>query len=118
MTLRADIKTALGSLVSNRVYPDFAPSNPTTPYIVYAQIGGEPLFFYGLESPSKRNATVQIRIWSKTREEAASVALAAAEALTESSTLQAFPLTEFSDDFDEMLQWYGTAQDFSIWYDV
>lgn len=116
MTIEADIKTTLASLVSNRVYPDAAPFDPTTPFIVYAQEGGDPLFFFGREKPSKKNAIFQVRVWSTTRMQASSIARAAEDALITSS-LDAMPMGALAADFDETMQWYGTVQNFSIWYD-
>ncbi len=68
MSAEPTIVTALGALVSNRVFPDVAPENTERPYITYQQIGGVGINFLDQGTiPNKRHARFQINVWADTR---------------------------------------------------
>ncbi len=115
MSLEGDLKTALNSLVGNRVYPDVTPDSPVFPLIVYQQVGGTAQDFLESAVPSKSNARMQVMVWAKTRIEASSIAHAARLALVDGS-LKATTLGAPVSMYEEALKLYGNRTDFGIWY--
>lgn len=116
MTVEADIFARLGSLTSNRVYPDVAPENPTKPYIVYQQVGGEAYAFLDSTLPDKKHARIQVAVWATTRAAAAALALQIESQMVTASAFQAralgAPVSDYEPDTQPPL--YGTRQDFSV----
>lgn len=117
MSLETTLYTTLGALVSNRVYPDVAPTDTTRPYITWQQIGGDAVTFYGRALPSKRHALIQINVWGTTRAATNALALSVEAAMVASTTLDAEAVGAFVADFDLDLGLYGSRQDFSVWAD-
>lgn len=115
MTVETDLFDTLKALVSNRCYPDEAPSGVAVPYIVYQQAGGEALVYLENTLPSKKNGRFQVAVWSATRKEAASIALLAEAAMCAATVFQASPLGAAVADKDEATNLLGSRQDFSIW---
>lgn len=115
MSTESKIVTALSSLVSGRVYPDFAPSGAAFPYIVYQQVGGTATTFLDKAVPSMRNGRFQIEAWAKTRSEAVGLAMAIESAMTVCAEFEAKPMTAHISDAVEELALYGSIQDFSVW---
>ena len=116
MTFESDVVDAIESLVSDRLFADFAPSGTAAPYMVYQQVGGVAVNFVESAHPGKRNARLQLSTWSTTRQEAANLARQAEAALVASTTLRAFVLSAMVATFDEDTALYGAQQDFSVWY--
>jgi len=114
VSIEASIKSTLGSLVGNRVYPDVPPDNPTFPLIVYQQVGGDVLNPLEGSDPNKDNARMQVVVWSKTRLEASSIARSARIALT--STLSASMLGAPVSLHEDTLKLYGSRADYSLWF--
>ncbi|MYZ44215.1 DUF3168 domain-containing protein [Schauerella aestuarii] len=115
MSVEGDLFTVLKGLVGNRAYPDIAPQNPVLPFIVYQQVGGQPInFLSGV--PDKRNGRFQINVWAKTRSEAGSIIRQAEDAVRLSPTLLADTLNGALSRYEETTGWYGSQQDFSIWF--
>jgi hypothetical protein len=102
---------------TRRVYPTVAPAGVLTPYITFQQVGGEAPVFVDNAVPSKRNARMQINVWSTTQVDANAIALAIEAALVVSTALQARPEGAFVATDDETTKLLGTRQDFSIWAD-
>ena len=117
MSVESDIYDALSGLVAGRVYPDIAPFSAAVPQIVYQQISGTAVSFLESGKPSKKNGRFQIRVWSLTRAEATTIARAIEDLMVTSSVLRAEPMGGAMWDYDDVLKWYGTLQDFSIWFD-
>lgn len=114
MSIEASIKTAIGSLVSSRVYPDVTPDNPVFPLIVYQQVGGQAVESMEGTIADKDNARMQVVVWSKTRLEATTIARSARSALV--STLNAITYAAPVSLYDEALKLYGARTDYSLWY--
>lgn len=115
MSLEGQIKTALNSLVGNRVYPDVTPDNPVFPLVVYQQVGGEAQDYLESKVPNKSHARMQVVVWAKSRPEASSLAHAARVALVEgglNATTYAAPVSLY----EEALKLYGNRTDFGVWY--
>ena len=91
MTVETSIFSLLSSLVSSRVYPDTAPLSTPRPYITYQRIGGEAVTFVENTVPSMQNGVFQINLWSDTRMEASSIALAIESAFVTATAFQARP---------------------------
>lgn len=102
---------------TRRVYPTVAPAGVQTPYITFQQVGGQAPVFMERAVPSKRNARMQINVWSATQLDANTIALAIEAALVGATTIQAKPETAFVATEDEVTKLLGTRQDFSIWAD-
>jgi hypothetical protein len=123
MSLESDLFDLLKPLVptnpngTRRVYPTVAPAGVQTPYITFQQVGGEAPVFLERAVPSKRNARMQINVWSATQLDATTIALAIEAALVGATTIQAKPETAFVATEDEVTKLLGTRQDFSIWAD-
>jgi hypothetical protein len=116
MTVEKDIHDLLMAVVP-RVYPDVAPMGAVPPYATYQQVGGQSLSPMALEVPSKKNGRFQITVWSTTRFEAAALALAVENAFLLSAAMQATPLGSPIAAHEDVTNFYGTHQDFSVWSD-
>lgn len=115
MILESNLFTLLGPLVSGRCYPDTSPDNPTYPLIIYQQVGGEVAQFQEQVAADKDNARMQVLTWSLTREEAATLARSARDALL-GSTMAVQALSAPVSLYDEQAKLYGSRTDYSIWY--
>lgn len=115
MTVEGEIVRALAGLVEGRVYPDTAPEGVRLPFIVYQQVGGAPLeFLAGV--PDKKNGRFQIEVWSKRRAEASGLIRQIEDIVRTDSTLLGTTLAGALATYDDVLNWYGARQDFSIWF--
>ncbi|VFR96537.1 miscellaneous; hypothetical/partial homology [plant metagenome] len=115
MTVEADIFQALQGLVDGRVYPDQAPEQPQTPFIMYSQVGGRPInFLSGV--PGRRNGRFQVNVWAGTRDEASGLIRQVEDVLRLDSRLLAVTLSGALSDYAEPTGWHGSQQDFSIWF--
>jgi len=109
--------TALLQAICPNTFCDFAPTNTPRPYVIWQQIGGDALTFIDGALPNKRNAWVQINVWSDRRSEATTLMLQIEAALVAAVQLQAEPMAAMSSDSDADLKRYGSQQDFNIWAD-
>lgn len=104
----------LGALVGGRVFPDVAPEGTELPYCLYEQIGGKPLNFLTPDVPDKKNALIQVSVWSKTRAEA----MMLIRSIEDTLILEPFFAEVASGPrsaFDQETSERGAMQDFSIW---
>lgn len=115
MSLEGDIYAALGSLVSNRVYPDVTPDSPVFPLMIYQQVGGEAFEFLEHTIPSKHHARIQVMVWAKTRLEASALARSARTALVTGS-LKANTYGAPVSIYDATMKLYGNRTDYGIWF--
>jgi hypothetical protein len=115
MTVEADIFTALGGLVANRVFPDVAPIATARPYITYSQIGGRALTYLENAVPSKQNGRFQINVWANTRASASATMLLVESAMVSATAFQARPQSAPSTGYDNDMLVYTSLQDFSVW---
>jgi len=115
MTVEADIFATLRTLVSDRVYPDFAPVGAARPYITYHQIGGQATQFMERALPSLKNGHFQISTWGDTRAQVASISGQVETAMVQATAFQCDVLAAPIARYDEEVPIYGAHQDFSIW---
>mgnify|MGYP000102249442 CR=1 FL=1 len=115
MTFEADLFTLL-KLEATRVFPDFAPVTTQRPYVTYQGIGGAVINPLDNSAPGKRNAEVQITVWSNTRKEALTISRAIETRMRAASAFQARPLAAEVADYDADIPVYGCRQDFSCWF--
>jgi hypothetical protein len=115
MTIESSIFSTLGSLVSNRCYPDIAPDLAVRPYITYQQVGGSGVNFVDSTTPSKKNARFQINVWADTRGAAATLSGQVEDALRAATTLQTVVLGAPVASYEVETGLRGTRQDFSFW---
>ncbi|MDE4918158.1 uncharacterized protein DUF3168 [Cupriavidus metallidurans] len=115
MTVEADIFRALKGLVGNRVYPEEAPAGVELPFIIYQQVGGDPLnYLAGV--PDKRNGRFQIDVWASNRTDSSTLSRQAEDILRADPVLSADTLTGMIATKDPATGWRGSSQDFSIWF--
>jgi hypothetical protein len=116
--IREKLFAALVPLVPDeRVFPGGAPLDTPRPYITYRQVGGEAVDFIDKATPSKRNARVQVNVWSDDGDEATALIYAVEDALRAVPGLQTTPLGAHFDRDEPDLNLYGRQQDFSVWAD-
>jgi hypothetical protein len=115
MTFEADLLTLLKT-VTPRVYPDFAPTSTTRPYVTYQQIGGHVINPIANDAPGRRNAEMQISVWSNTRAEALQISRAIEDAMRAATAFIARPYGAAVCDYDAEIPVYGARQDFTCWH--
>lgn len=104
------LESALGVV---RVFPDTAPAGAAPPYCIWQQVGGQAVTAMCGGVPA-RNARIQIWIWATTRKQANDLMRDAEDALTGSPML-AVPLGAMATTYEDVLGFYGSQQDFSLW---
>lgn len=123
MSLESALFDALKGLVptnangTRRIYPTVAPVGVLTPYITFQQVGGQSPNFMENAVPSKRNARVQVNVWSTTQIDANSIALSVESAMVTAGVIQARPEGAFVATEDPETKLLGTRQDFNVWAD-
>lgn len=113
MTVETAIYAAL-TPVCPRVFPDFAPTATTRPYVTYQQIGGPVINPLSNAAPGKEGVSLQVNVWASTRKEAKALIKQVETALR--AALNARPQSAAFNDFDHDMQVYGSQQDFTLWY--
>jgi hypothetical protein len=98
-----------------RVYPDIAPANTAMPYVTWSLYGGNTIKPLAKEVPDKRNAMIQVNVWSKSRLESINTMLAIESALITATQFVCKPMNAMSATFDDDTDIRGIMQDFSIW---
>lgn len=116
MSIEAQVVAALAGLAGDRVFPDFAPEGTARPYIVYQAVGGDAINFVDGAPPGKRNARMQIAVWSDSRLEASSIGNQVEDAMRAAGQLQVKVLGAAVSTFDEDTGYRGSRQEFSCWY--
>lgn len=115
MTFEADLFTLLKT-VTPRVFPDFAPVSTVRPYVTFQAVGGQVINPLSNEKPGKRNAELQINVWSDTRAESLSLSRAIEDAMRAATAFNARPQSAAVSDYDADVPVYGARQDFSCWF--
>jgi hypothetical protein len=113
VTVEADIKTVLAD-VCPRVFPDFAPTNTTKPYVTYIQIGGDAINALNNSTPNKQIGEFQVDIWGNSRASVAALMLDIEAAMRAATQFTAVPIGAPRSDFDADMKVYGTKQDFRV----
>ena len=116
MTIEELVRQALGDLAAGRIFPDFAPTDTDLPFITYQAVGGQPINFLTGEKPGLTNVRVQINVWSESRIEASSLGAAVESAMREAVALKPEVVTGRASTLDDVTQYRGTMQDFSLHY--
>lgn len=114
MSMESDL-SALLLTVCPRVFPDVAPNGTDYPFVVWHQLGGEALRFGDNTAPDKRNALVQVNVWSKTRLEALNMIRQIEDAICDSTAWQARPEGEAVSLYEQDADIRGCLQRFDIW---
>ena len=114
MTMESDLVTRLKTACP-RVFPDFAPTSTTRPYVTYQRIGGDALNYVDNSIPTERNTTVQVDVWADTRLSATALIGQIEDALRTASAFTARPLSGAIDDYDADIPVYSTLMHFSVW---
>jgi hypothetical protein len=116
MTVETDLYSALGSLVSNRVYPDVAPQGVAKPYLTYQQVGGRAIAYLESAVVGYRNARIQVNVWHTSRLAANTLARSVEDTLVASTTIRAIPLGSLVSVHEPDTNLFGTRQDFNVWH--
>lgn len=109
-----DIKNALAPLVSGRFYPDVAPLNAGLPLITFQQVGGSAVNYLGAASSDKKNARIQINVWSSTRLQAMQLIRQVENEMVKDPVLARVEGAAIAR-YDSETKQYGAIQDFSVW---
>lgn len=113
MSLETDFYSTVAAICP-RVFPDFAPVDTARPFVTWSQIGGRALTPLGKDVPDRREAIMQVNVWSDTRLEANQTILAIDAALRISVVFDARPNGEFMAITHEETDLRGAIQDFVI----
>lgn len=96
-------------------YPDQVPHKPHPgPFIVYHRIGGKLALFSELAAPDKRNARIQLEVWTKHPAEREQIVDAMVRIIAEHPQME--QLSEAADDYDRNVELYGSVFDVSVWW--
>jgi hypothetical protein len=106
-TLRNDATVA--GLVSTRIFPQVAPDNAATPYIVYQVIGNDPHNTLA-GAPNSEQKTVQVGCISNTYSEAKDIAVACKAAINGANGYCTFE----GDDYFAQTENHRVMLDFSL----
>lgn len=117
MTVEANLLAVLTSIVSGRVFPDFAPGGTVTPYATYQQVGGQSPIFLERAVPSKENGRFQVSIWAPTRSVCKTLIKQVEAAMVAATTFEAKPVGAPIALTDDDTQLRGASQDFVVWSD-
>jgi hypothetical protein len=119
MSMESLIFDALKGLVDERVYPAVAPEDEPTPYIVW-QVpgGGQAINFVDGGQPSKKNARIQLNVWSKSLAEALRIAQQAETIMRATTALSTTVQSDQRTRYEEDTKLHGTYQFFSCWADI
>lgn len=112
--IELQIYSVLSSLAPGRVYPDTAPAGAGFPYILYQQVGGKAVNVLEAKPMNKKNARIQIMVWSKKRNESTTLIRSIEDKLV--TELRAYVEGASVSDFDFDSGLYGSRQDFSFWF--
>lgn len=119
MTMETLMFDTLGPLVGGKVYPLMAPDDVGNgPYIVWHAAGGQATNFMDGGQPSKKNARIQVSVWTTTTIAAALLAQQAETALRTRAELSTTVLTGQFQQRDEETKRHGMYQFFSCWADI
>lgn len=110
----AQLKTALESVISNGAYPYVAPAGTPRPYAVWQQVGGVAVNFLEAAASDKKNARIQIKVYSDTATEAMTL-MRQLEGVMVASPLYGYVIGAAIGLYDEETKLYGAMQDFSFW---
>ncbi len=114
MSMETDL-VALLQGICPRAYPDVAPSGVAMPYVVWQALGGKSMRYGDGTAPDKRNAYMQVAVWSATRAEAQSLIQQIEAAIDAAPAFaNAQPEAEARSTFEPITQRYGSIQRFSI----
>jgi Protein of unknown function (DUF3168) len=119
-----NIETQLQAVLQTlcpRVYPDVAPDDVATPYVVWHMYGGQAVAYVNGSQAARRNAYVQVNVWGASRGECNSLSLDIAKTLTDDAAtpngMAAVAISELMGAFDKDTELRGSMQDFSLWGD-
>lgn len=114
MSLETDLVAIIGALCP-RVFPDVAPHETASPYVTWQQVGGMASTYIEGTLADRRNALIQVNVWSDTRSSATTLALQIESALANATQFQARPQGALIAAVDDIGNQRGTIQDFDIW---
>ena len=122
---RLSQQTGLTTIVSNKIYPNIAPSNSTVPYVTYHKISEGRIHAMRVD-PGLASARIQVSSWSTGKAQVDSMARQTRLALqdyggtTGGVTIQRIFFdgeTEISDlEPETVAPFYHIAQDYIVWY--
>lgn len=113
MSLETKLFTLLKT-VCPRVYPDIAPNGTALPYVTWDQLGGISIKPLDKTVPDKRQAVIQINVWSKTRAEANSLMLQIDSVLRQATVFSAQAESEMQSMVDPDTEYRCAMQYFRI----
>lgn len=82
--------------------------------VVYQNVGGVPVYFSEGDIADKRNARLQVAVWTKDPADRYALTNLLLRAVAKHPQME--PLTEVHDDYDNTLKLYSGQFDLSLWY--
>lgn len=114
MTIEADIRNAIKSLVADRCFPDFAPLGTVRPFITFEQAGGDALYFLDGALPDKKHGRFEIGVYADSRATCASIALQVEAAMAAATAFQSMAIHAPVSDYASETMIYSSTQNFSV----
>ena len=111
--MQQDLFAALSGVAGGRVFPNVAPNNVQTPYVVYARVSCNPENTLADGSPID-NTRLQIDCYDTTYAAAVTLAQAIKQAL-KASAIAHVALTE-QDQFEPEALLHRVILEFSVWH--
>lgn len=108
--------SGLSALVGARVYPDVAPQGVTCPYIVWSEVGNNPMTSIGGGVPDCNNYRVQVTVVALTALNAREVAEQVRAAAGAATLVKCVELDYASADFEVESKRFGVRVDLSVWH--
>lgn len=113
MSIETDLVTVLRTCCPD-VFPLVAPISTLDRFVVYQQIGGDPLRYTDGTAADRRMVMVQVASWARTKAASITLARQIEDALSATGLLVVEVSSEVIDRHDEDSGLYGSLQDFSI----
>ena len=114
MSVEADIRNTVKSLVADRCFPDFAPLGTVRPFIVFEQVGGEALSFIDGSLPDKKHGRFEIGVYADSRAACAAVALQVESVMAAATVFQSMAIHAPISDYADEVKIYSSTQNFSV----
>lgn len=117
MSIQSDIVSALSSIATGKVYPQFAPESVDFPFVIYRRLTKEP---FGTIHDGVVHATRSVFVfecYAKNYSEALSTADLVRAALTSSSpALECYEVTTSGEEFSPAVDAYMEPVQFEFWH--
>jgi hypothetical protein len=116
MSIQSDLKTALASVASGRVYTDAAPQDAVLPFVIFRRLSNEPLMLLNGYSGVTRSSFI-FESWATTKSAALTTASAVATAIDSAAALNSrFREPISGDDYEPNTDQFVELVQYSFWH--